>query len=356
MKKEKRYLINTLLITLIIIIVGFFGMQYLLKNSVLFSLKIQNNSVKEEAKRLSKMIEFQFEKGISKETIKQSIQKSIEESHNNPTFISVIDWSGIEICHPDVNKIGVKTKSNSSILNANEEITEKDLFAFLKKSSAKKDNYEVVALFPVKNSDWIVASQFNIKRVKEGIAKQTKIFLLAFIITSLLTIVSLLVVIRFIGRHFEKKVEDKNEKLLTEVMNLSKLNANLNTQRTKLEQIDNLAPQTSKKRILTYLRNQLIPVDTNDIFFIKIDNTITKIYCFDGNIYTSNATLEEVYKTLDSNRFFRANRQYVISINVIEKILLYGKNQLKILLKNNSDDTIIISKNKASEFKKWLNS
>jgi hypothetical protein len=50
----------------------------------------------------------------------------------------------------------------------------------------------------------------------------------------------------------------------------------------------------------------------------------------------------------------RANRQHIISVKGIDEILRYGNNQLKIELNPPSNSTIIISKNKAAEFKKWL--
>jgi hypothetical protein len=42
-------------------------------------------------------------------------------------------------------------------------------------------------------------------------------------------------------------------------------------------------------------------------------------------------------------------------VNSIEKILKYGNNQLKIEVIPISEINIIISKNKAAEFKTWLN-
>lgn len=76
----------------------------------------------------------------------------------------------------------------------------------------------------------------------------------------------------------------------------------------------------------------------------------------DGKLTTSNNSLDELYNDLDDSLFFRANRQFILSINSIDKILRYGNNQLKIVVVPKSDINIIVSKNKASEFKKWLNS
>ncbi|MBE5320778.1 LytTR family transcriptional regulator DNA-binding domain-containing protein [Pedobacter sp. MR2016-19] len=52
--------------------------------------------------------------------------------------------------------------------------------------------------------------------------------------------------------------------------------------------------------------------------------------------------------------YYRANRQFIISLNAIKTIYIYGKNQLKIVVSPEPDEVILISKNKVSEFKKWL--
>lgn len=66
-------------------------------------------------------------------------------------------------------------------------------------------------------------------------------------------------------------------------------------------------------------------------------------------------SLDDMYTHLDSSLFFRANRQFIISISAIDKILKYGNSQLKIVMQTKTSEDIIISKNKASEFKQWLN-
>ncbi|WP_449397824.1 LytTR family transcriptional regulator DNA-binding domain-containing protein [Chryseobacterium wanjuense] len=68
----------------------------------------------------------------------------------------------------------------------------------------------------------------------------------------------------------------------------------------------------------------------------------------------SPSSLDEVIKTLDQKMFYRANRQFIINIKAISNILLYGKNQLKIVTIPESKETILISKNRVAEFKKWL--
>lgn len=77
--------------------------------------------------------------------------------------------------------------------------------------------------------------------------------------------------------------------------------------------------------------------------------------CTTGNRkYYSATSLDEIGKTLETEHFYRANRQFIINIKAIKNILIYGKNQLKIVIEPEPEENIIISKNKVSDFKKWL--
>ena len=107
-----------------------------------------------------------------------------------------------------------------------------------------------------------------------------------------------------------------------------------------------------KSRLLTYSKDKLISIRVDQIAYINTENSITSIHCLDGKKYTNNSSLDELYNSLDHAIFFRANRQNILSVKGIDEILRYGNNQLKI--KINPEKSVIISKNKASEFKKWL--
>ena len=191
-------------------------------------------------------------------------------------------------------------------------------------------------------------------------------FMLIYLLSSAAIVLLSLLTVRFLGSYYEKSLEQKNERLAKEVVNLSKLNADLNNYRDKInkkienEQHDILIDTTDsakiKNRLLTYSKDQLISVEVEKIALVRTENGITSIICLDGKRYTSNASLDELYNSLDPMLFFRANRQHIISVKGIDEIFKYGNNQLKIKLRAASgNDAIIISKNRVSEFKRWLN-
>jgi DNA-binding LytR/AlgR family response regulator len=170
--------------------------------------------------------------------------------------------------------------------------------------------------------------------------------------------------VRYVGNYYEKELERKNEQLVEEVLNLSSLNADLSIYKSKINlkieeenklQKNNDGDIKIKNRILTYLKDKLISIDVGSIAFIHTEHSITVITCLDGQRYNSNSSLDELYNSLDSTMFFRANRQYILSVKGIDEILKYGNNQLKINTDPSIESGIIISKNKASEFKRWLN-
>jgi DNA-binding LytR/AlgR family response regulator len=167
--------------------------------------------------------------------------------------------------------------------------------------------------------------------------------------------------VRLLGGNYERQLKLKIERLSKEVLSQSKLNKDLFAYKTRIELNKGIndkktsALPTSKKRILTYSRNELVPMEIEEIAHIYTENTVTYVKSIDGKTSNCNSSLDELYNKLDSSLFFRANRQFILSIKAIDKILRYGNSQLKIEVIPRSSADIIISKNRAAEFKSWLN-
>lgn len=373
MKKETTYLLNFLLISTVVFVIGYVSTNYLLKVSTTQFLELQIESSKREAQGFSNFISYQIEAGVEREVLIKNIQKSIEGSETENGFICMFDWSGVEICHPDPKYIGQKVNSNEYFVKSiNSEIKTEDFYKLLKEKKQhggiidfEKNQSQIIYLYPVKNSDWIVAARANINKIEKAVKKLKRNFLIVYLITSIGIIALSIFTVRFIGNYYQRQLEIKNEKLTEEVINLSKLNADLAVYKSKIS--DKIAIEESEeeevtsnesndtkitKRLLTYFKDQLISIKVEDIAFINTENSITFIVSLDGKRYTTNSSLDDLYSRLDHSLFFRANRQYILSVKGINEILKYGNNQLKIT--TYSGDDVIVSKNKASEFKKWL--
>ena len=118
MKKDKLYFLTFLSIAVIFLFVALIASQYFIKVSANQLIEIQVESSKREADEFSKLIDFQLSSGIKKEEIVINIQQIIENSNNDTWFISVFNWGGKEVCHPDKTKVGQLVKSNETLLSS----------------------------------------------------------------------------------------------------------------------------------------------------------------------------------------------------------------------------------------------
>ncbi len=358
MRKDKLYLLTLLSITIIFIVMGSIAIHYFVKVSTIQILDTQLEFGKKDAKAMSTLISHQLANNVEKEKLIEDIQNSIENANLKTGFISMFDWSGKQVCHPDIKLVGQKVSPTQSLVSSvTDDLSPQDFYTFLKSKEVEQKKSEVIYLIPVKGSDWILAAHTNIEKTLERIHKLQNNFYTILFIMGFIVILSFVVVVRLIGSTYEKQLELKNEELENEVINLSKLNLAVDNYQQKVSENPNKSEENnaSKKRILTYVRNELLPISTDEIAHIYTENSITYVACIDGRRSTSNLSLDELFSNLDHSHFFRANRQFIIAISAIDKIVKYGNNQLKILVNPNSEVDIIISKNKASEFKKWLN-
>ncbi len=366
MRKDKLYFLTFISISVIFLIIASLGVKYFIKVSANQLIEIQLESSKREANEIAKLIENQLVGGIKKETVIQNIQNTIENTHSGASFICVFDWSGKEVCHPDITKVGQKVNSNQLLLESlSKENSSDQLYDLLMNRKKEKENdtiatqSEIIFISPVKDSDLIVAAHANLGKISAQTRKLKTSFYTIFAFMGGLIILSSFFAVRIIGSYYEKQLEQKNISLESELVNLSKLNTDLVAYQQKVVE-NNVTNEPSeqsldpgKKRILTYIRNELIPINIDEIAYIHTENTITYVICADGKRSTSNVSLDDMFTSLDPSLFFRANRQFIISIAAIEKIIKYGNSQLKILIRN-ADVEIIISKNKAAEFRQWL--
>jgi DNA-binding LytR/AlgR family response regulator len=74
-----------------------------------------------------------------------------------------------------------------------------------------------------------------------------------------------------------------------------------------------------------------------------------------GRKYLSDKNLSDLEIELDKNKFFRANRQYIVNINYIRSFKPYEKVKLQIdLSASDINHAIIVSQETAPAFRKWV--
>lgn len=365
MRKDRLYLYTFLSISILFVFIGGISAKYFIQLSAEQMLSIQLESVTRETKEVASLVGLEFSEGLKKNQLQEKIQETIKNSNNQYGFISVLDWSGKRIAHPDNTLIGTMASTETtSGFSMNSEISQAAFFDMVNESQPGQSNLLVLSAVP--SADWIIAGHANTGKIKKQLERVENRFYTLFGLMGFAMVLGSVFTVRLIGGAYEKRLELKNENLESEIMNLAKLNQDLGnyqqkvnsdiaTEEVVLEEDTTDSKDTSKKRLLTYLRNELLSVPIDDIAYIYTENTITYVVDTKGRKSTTNSSLDEINADLDPNFFFRANQQFIIGIKSLEKIIRYGNNQLKLVVQPKSELDIIIGKNKAAEFKKWLN-
>ncbi|RDC66350.1 LytR/AlgR family response regulator transcription factor [Adhaeribacter pallidiroseus] len=116
--------------------------------------------------------------------------------------------------------------------------------------------------------------------------------------------------------------------------------------------------QTSSKPIREYFLvrqgQRLISIDTNEAAYFYSEDRVTFLKTHDGRYFSLDHTLEEVEQQVDSTRFFRASRQYLVQRRAISDIFVHFNGKYKLALKPAPNEEVYVSRDRAPEFKKWL--
>ena len=115
-----------------------------------------------------------------------------------------------------------------------------------------------------------------------------------------------------------------------------------------------LANHTYKEKFIINFRNSLLPVKTEDIAFFYRENLLY-LYTFDHQKHILDyTTLEEIESLLNPEKYYRANRQYIINVDAIKSVHTQPTGKLSLILQPGFKTEIEVSRDKAPSFKKWL--
>ncbi len=109
-----------------------------------------------------------------------------------------------------------------------------------------------------------------------------------------------------------------------------------------------------RKGFLVSKRNRFFLLKVEDIAYFALDNKMTFAVTFNNEFFAISKSLEIIEKELDSNNFFRTNRNTIINLEAFDYFENYFNGKLIVKLKNSMSENIIISRAKATSFKLWL--
>jgi DNA-binding LytR/AlgR family response regulator len=115
-----------------------------------------------------------------------------------------------------------------------------------------------------------------------------------------------------------------------------------------------LQPKEYRKRFLVKHAQKLVSVDVEEIAYFYSDGRLNFFKTFDNKKFVVDYTMDELEEMLDPIAFFRISRSFFVAINAIDKIDDYFGNRLILQLNPAVDKEALVSREKVSDFKKWM--
>jgi DNA-binding LytR/AlgR family response regulator len=113
-----------------------------------------------------------------------------------------------------------------------------------------------------------------------------------------------------------------------------------------------------KKRFLIQIGEKIRKIEVSEIAYFYVLEKGIYLKTFQGNSYPVEFTLDRLEATLNPEKFFRINRKYMVNMDSIANMVAYSRGRIKLELKPKADEEFdaIVSVDRSSDFKKWLNS
>lgn len=97
-----------------------------------------------------------------------------------------------------------------------------------------------------------------------------------------------------------------------------------------------------------------VPLAIDKIAYIFSEHKISFAKDDQGTIYLVDRSLADLEKALDPKKFFRANRQYLVNLQAIDKYRSIEQSKIKLDLRPATKEEVIIGKENAGAFRKWM--
>ncbi|MEO6734494.1 MAG: LytTR family DNA-binding domain-containing protein [Ferruginibacter sp.] len=115
-----------------------------------------------------------------------------------------------------------------------------------------------------------------------------------------------------------------------------------------------LQPKEFRKRFLVKHAQKLVSIEVDDIAYFYSDGRLNFFKTNDNKKYVVDYTMDELEEMLNPEVYFRISRSFYVSIASVDQIHDYFGNRLLLNLKPPVDKEALVSREKVTDFKKWM--
>lgn len=100
--------------------------------------------------------------------------------------------------------------------------------------------------------------------------------------------------------------------------------------------------------------HRLLSIGAGEVAFFYSENGISFLKTHAGNFYSLDDTLDDLEAQVDPKTFHRCSRKFLVNRQAIQNAFLHFNGKIKLTVKPAPDDDVIVSRDRAATFKKWM--
>jgi two-component system LytT family response regulator len=109
-----------------------------------------------------------------------------------------------------------------------------------------------------------------------------------------------------------------------------------------------------RERFLVKQGQKMLSINAGEIAYFFARNALSFLVTRLNQKYVIDYTLDEIEQFIHPDRFFRANRQFILAHDMITAVHPWFNGKLKLDIKLPQEEEIIVSREKAPVFKEWM--
>ncbi len=120
------------------------------------------------------------------------------------------------------------------------------------------------------------------------------------------------------------------------------------------ELLNSVQTPNERSGILVKEGNGFVQIRISELLYIYSENSMT-FGVTHSKRFIIDETIDQLFESLDTTKFYRINRGQIVAKISIERISPYFNHRVKLSITSPRDQEFIVSRQKTSDFKEWMN-
>ncbi|MDC8002724.1 LytTR family DNA-binding domain-containing protein [Aureisphaera galaxeae] len=158
---------------------------------------------------------------------------------------------------------------------------------------------------------------------------------------------------KYNGIDYLLKPIDKND-LRDALYKFRKNSVAVPSETDKIAELKKLFSKEFKKRFMVKVGNHFNTFQVEDIAYFKSHDGLIFLHSHSGQEFPIEYSIDQLEDILDPVQFFRINRKFMVSVQAVQEIHTYFNSRLLLKLQPKEEEQVIVSRERTSNFKRWL--